>query len=87
MVTPLKPTKSVIIVLPTVIIMKQHILRPRYSETMITRIANPFRLDPEENPYPSPNHLQEFHQENPTLEIGEMVQMRTQFQAPGTPEE
>ena len=47
------------------------------------RITHPLRLDPEEDPHPPPADLQHLHQEDARLEVREVVQVRTQFQAPG----
>lgn len=49
-------------------------------------IPHPLRLHAKENPHPPPKHLQHLHGEDPALEIVEVVQMRTELQAPCAPQ-
>ena len=44
----------------------------------------PFRLNSEKNPNESTKNLQKLHNEDPTLPIIEMIQMRRQLETPRT---
>lgn len=57
----------------------------RSSLQMHAQKLTPFTLHAKENPHPSPEHLQHFHREYTTLQIIEVIQVRAELQAPGTP--
>lgn len=50
-------------------------------------VLTPLRLHTEENPDPSPQKLEEFHGEDASLEVIEVIQVWGELQAPCTPQQ
>jgi len=47
-------------------------------------VAHPLRLDSEEDPHPSSEDLQQFHEEDASFQVVEVIKMRRQLEAPRT---